>query len=121
MIEPFFDSNNHVGLSFYNQEVYKLMFDWTSELRKILSQDNCSLFIRTANFRFIKEIKTTNKLLRKIQMKSNLNSSKIIDIRIDYFTGNTRCTSINLCCIISRIESEKDLIKIRENFLKSLK
>lgn len=105
--KPFLDSNKHVGAEYYFADLVDVVRGLSSKIRTLDGGANGVIFIRTLEFRFIKEVKELSGFTRRISSTANKASNKAIDISFEYFSDSKRCTKVVVSCVISGLDLER--------------
>ena len=101
-VTSFLDHNDHVGLSFYATDAAELAKTFTRELREVSGDSNVVVLVRTFKVKIFREVFEPVVFSRYLSVRSEITSSPVVCVRVDYRNVETRIAGSWLECFISR-------------------
>lgn len=117
LIAPFLDSNNHIGFSYYFQDISSVLEEWKKQIRELPGAAGASVYIRNLQIKFVSEKRDLKNFRRRIVASPSNLAKEAIDLKIIYFSEKSRITRVSLSCIIVNLDSGTNPSNVRAHLI----
>jgi hypothetical protein len=117
LTSPFFDSNNHVGFSYYCHDISSILEQWKVQIRELPGASGASVYIRTLDIKFVSEKKDLKNFRRRIVASPSNLAQEAINLEISYFSEKSRITRVLLSCVIVNLDPGTNPVNARDHLI----